>query len=68
MLGPSALGAALPSVQHWIFPSAGSSAAALGAVYQIGLLLLLMSAVGSETRRLLQRDAIRPWPGCGSTR
>ena len=40
LLGPSALGAALPSVQHWIFPSTGSSAAALGAVYQIGLLLL----------------------------
>jgi Kef-type K+ transport system membrane component KefB len=59
LLGPSALGAALPSVQHWIFPSTGSSAAALGAVYQIGL-LLLMFAAGTETRRLLQRDAIRP--------
>jgi len=59
LLGPSALGAAVPSVQHWIFPSTGSSAAALGAVYQIGL-LLLMFAAGTETRRLLQRDAIRP--------
>ncbi len=59
LLGPSALGAAFPSVQHWIFPSAGSSAAALGAVYQIGL-LLLMFAAGAETRRLLQRDAVRP--------
>ena len=59
LLGPSALAAALPSVQHWIFPSTGSSAAALGAVYQIGL-LLLMFAAGAETRRLLQRDAIRP--------
>ena len=61
LLGPSALGAALPSVQHWIFPSTGSSAAALGAVYQIGL-LLLMFAAGTETRRLLQRDA-RFFPG-----
>jgi Kef-type K+ transport system membrane component KefB len=59
LLGPSALGAALPSVQHWIFPSTGSSAAALGAVYQLGL-LLLMFAAGTETRRLLQRDTIRP--------
>lgn len=59
LLGPSALGAAVPSVQHWIFPTTGSSAAALGAVYQLGL-LLLMFAAGSEMRRLLQRDAVRP--------
>src|SRR5260370_30859909 len=59
LLGPSALGAAFPAVQHWIFPAAGSSAAALGAVYQLGL-LLLMFAAGAEMRRLLQRDAVRP--------
>src|ERR1700729_4061141 len=59
LLGPSALGAALPSVQHWIFPAAGSSAAALGAIYQLGL-LLLMFAAGAQMRRLLQRDAVRP--------
>jgi Kef-type K+ transport system membrane component KefB len=59
LLGPSALGAAFPRIQHWIFPSTGSSAAALGAVYQIGL-LLLMFAAGAEMRRLLQRDAVRP--------
>ena len=58
LLGPSALAAAFPSVQHWIFPSTGSSAAALGAIYQLGL-LLLMFAAGAEMRRLLQRDAIR---------
>src|ERR1700735_3694860 len=57
LLGPSALGAALPSVQHWIFPATGSTAAALGAVYQIGL-LLLMFAAGTETRPLPQRAAI----------
>ena len=28
LLGPSALGAAFPAVQHWIFPATGSSAAA----------------------------------------
>ncbi len=58
LLGPSALAAALPSVQHWIFPATGSSAAALGAVYNLGL-LLLMFAAGAEMRRLLQRDAVR---------
>lgn len=26
LLGPSALGAAFPGVQHWIFPASGSSA------------------------------------------
>jgi Kef-type K+ transport system membrane component KefB len=58
LLGPSALGAAFPAVQHWIFPAAGSSAAALGAVYQLGL-LLLMFAAGAEMRRLIQRNAVR---------
>jgi Kef-type K+ transport system membrane component KefB len=59
LLGPSALGAAFPDVQHWLFPATGPSAAALGAVYQLGL-LLLMFAAGAEMRRLLQRDAVRP--------
>ncbi len=58
LLGPSALAAFAPGLQHWIFPAAGSSAAALGAVYQLGL-LLLMFAAGAQMRRLLQRDAVR---------
>jgi Kef-type K+ transport system membrane component KefB len=58
LLGPSALGAVSPTIQHWIFPTTGSSAAALGAVYQLGL-LLLMFAAGAEMRRLLQRNAVR---------
>ena len=58
LLGPSALGAAFPAVQHWIFPADGSAAAALGAVYQLGL-LLLMFAAGAEMRRLIQRNAVR---------
>jgi Kef-type K+ transport system membrane component KefB len=58
LLGPSALGAAFPAVQHWIFPATGSSAAALGAIYQLGL-LLLMFAAGAEMRRLIQRNAVR---------
>jgi Kef-type K+ transport system membrane component KefB len=58
LLGPSALAVISPTVQHWIFPATGSSAAALGAIYQLGL-LLLMFAAGAEMRRLLQRDAVR---------
>jgi K+:H+ antiporter len=58
LLGPSALGAAFPGVQHWIFPPDGTPAAALGAIYQLGL-LLLMFAVGAEMRRLIQRNAVR---------
>jgi Kef-type K+ transport system membrane component KefB len=55
LLGPTVLAAVSPRVQHWIFTGAGPSAAALGAVYQIGL-LLLMFAAGVEMRRLLQRE------------
>jgi Kef-type K+ transport system membrane component KefB len=58
LLGPTALAAMSPAVQQWIFPRVGTSAAALGAVYQLGL-LLLMFAAGAEMRRLLQRDAMR---------
>ena len=58
LLGPTALAAISPAVQHWIFPSSGMSTAALGAVYQLGL-LLLMFAAGAEMRRLLQRNAVR---------
>jgi K+:H+ antiporter len=58
LLGPTALGAASPAIEHWIFPKTGPTAAALGALYQIGL-LLLMFAAGAEMRRLLQRDAVR---------
>ncbi len=58
LLGPTALAAISPSVQHWIFPASGMSAAALGALYQLGL-LFLMFAAGAEMRRLLQRNALR---------
>ncbi len=58
LLGPSALATLAPGVMDWIFPADGMSAAALGAIYQLGL-LLLMFAAGAEMRRLLQRDALR---------
>jgi Kef-type K+ transport system membrane component KefB len=58
LLGPTALAAIFPGVQRWIFSGTGMSAAALGAIYQLGL-LLLMFAAGAEMRRLLQRNAVR---------
>jgi Kef-type K+ transport system membrane component KefB len=58
LLGPTLLATVAPGVQRWIFPPSGMSAAALGAVYQLGL-LLLMFAAGAEMRKLLQPDAIR---------
>ena len=58
LLGPTLLATVAPGVQHWTFPKAGVTAAALGAIYQLGL-LLLMFAAGAEMRRLLQRNAVR---------
>jgi Kef-type K+ transport system membrane component KefB len=58
LLGSSLFAAVVPTAQHWLFPSSGSSADALGAVYQLGL-LLLMFAAGTQMRRLLQRDSSR---------
>ena len=58
LLGPTVLAAIAPQVQHWIFAPTGAPAAALGAIYQLGL-LLLMFAAGAEMRRLLQRNAVR---------
>ena len=58
LLGPTALGAIFPAVQHWIFPGTGMSAAALGAVYQSGL-LLLMFAAGAEMRQAAAPHAMR---------
>lgn len=58
LLGPTLLATVAPGVQHWIFPRDGMTAAALGAIYQLGL-LLLMFAAGAEMRRLLQRNAVR---------
>jgi Kef-type K+ transport system membrane component KefB len=58
LLGPTLLATVAPGVAHWIFPKDGVSAAALGAVYQLGL-LLLMFAAGTEMRKLLQRSNVR---------
>jgi Kef-type K+ transport system membrane component KefB len=54
LLGPTALGALAPSVHNWIFPADGPTATVLGAVYQLGLLLLLYCS-GMEIRSWLTR-------------
>jgi Kef-type K+ transport system membrane component KefB len=59
LLGPSLLAAVSPTAAHWLFPTEGSSAAALAVVYQLGI-LLLMFAAGTQMRQLVQRDAVRP--------
>lgn len=58
LLGPTLLGELSPNVYGWIFPAAGSSATVLGAVYQIGL-LLLMFVSGQQMRHLIKRDDVR---------
>jgi len=51
LLGPTVLGALAPGLQAELIPPDGPSAAALGALYQLGL-IWLMFAAGSELRVL----------------
>jgi Kef-type K+ transport system membrane component KefB len=54
LLGPTVLGAFAPGVSRWMFASSEVTTSALGAVYEVGL-LLLMFLVGTE----LQFRAVR---------
>ena len=58
LLGPTLLGALLPGVEAAIFPSDGPVASVLGAVYQLGLVLLMFSA-GAEIRSVFHRGERR---------
>lgn len=58
LLGPTLLSALFPDVMAWIFPDSGPVAAVLGAVYQLGL-LLLMYCSGAEIRSLFDRGERR---------
>ena len=49
VLGPTVLGAVAPALQTWVFSSRPATGFVLGAVYQVGL-LLLMFASGAEVR------------------
>lgn len=54
LLGPTVFGALAPGIQAQVFPSDGASAAILGGVYQLGLLLLMFCS-GVEARAVFSR-------------
>ena len=58
VLGPTALGAWAPGIEHWIFPSDGPTATVLAAIYQLGL-LILMYCSGIEVRSSIKRRESR---------
>src|SRR6266702_270898 len=55
VLGPTVLGHLAPSAEARLFPAAGATPAVLGAVYQLGLLLLLF-CTGVEIRSAFSRE------------
>jgi Kef-type K+ transport system membrane component KefB len=58
LLGPSVLGALWPEAQHAIFPANGEQRSMIGAVSQLGILMLLL-LTGMETDLSLVRKAGR---------
>jgi Kef-type K+ transport system membrane component KefB len=54
LLGPTVLQRLLPSWQHWIFSDNQKTVTVLGAIYQLGLLLLMFSS-GAEIRTLFHK-------------
>jgi Kef-type K+ transport system membrane component KefB/nucleotide-binding universal stress UspA family protein len=58
LLGPSVLGALLPSASHMLFPASDAQKALLDAFSQLGILLLLLMT-GLETDLTVFRDARR---------
>lgn len=58
LLGPTLLGAVAPHLEAVVFPTGGPTNAVLGAVYQLGLLLLMFCS-GAEIRSAIRRDEIK---------
>jgi Kef-type K+ transport system membrane component KefB len=58
LLGPTVLGALAPDLQRQLFPAEGATAGVLGAVYQLGLLLLMFCS-GAEMRSVFRRGEER---------
>lgn len=54
LLGPTVLGQLLPDFQKWVFSDNPQTSTILGAIYQLGLLLLMFSS-GAEIRTLFQK-------------
>jgi Kef-type K+ transport system membrane component KefB len=54
LLGPTVFGALLPGAAAQLFPADGATAPVMGAIYQLGL-FLLMFAAGAELRSVFHR-------------
>jgi Kef-type K+ transport system membrane component KefB len=54
LLGPTVFGTLFPELQSQVFPDEGATASVLGAIYQLGL-FLLMFAAGAELRSVFHR-------------
>ena len=54
ILGPTLLGHVAPGAASWLFPAAGVTPTVLGAIYQLGLLLLLFCS-GAQIRATHKR-------------
>jgi Kef-type K+ transport system membrane component KefB len=55
LLGPTVFGALIPHLAKLVFPAHGPTGAVLGAVYQLGVLLLMFCS-GAEIRPSFQRN------------
>jgi Kef-type K+ transport system membrane component KefB len=58
ILGPTILGAVLPTAERTVFPTTGATPVVLGALYQLGL-IFLMVATGTELGSLFRRGERR---------
>jgi Kef-type K+ transport system membrane component KefB len=54
LLGPTIFGTLFPELQAQVFPDEGATASVLGAIYQLGL-FMLMFAAGAELRSVFHR-------------
>jgi Kef-type K+ transport system membrane component KefB len=58
LLGPTVLGALSPHLEKMVFPVTGPTSGVLGAIYQLGLLLLMFCS-GAEIQKSFRRQEAR---------
>jgi Kef-type K+ transport system membrane component KefB len=58
LLGPTVLGALSPHLERMAFPATGPTSGVLGAIYQLGLLLLMFCS-GAEIQKSFRRQETR---------
>jgi Kef-type K+ transport system membrane component KefB len=58
LLGPTVLGALFPHLEKMVFPVTGPTNGVLGAIYQLGLLLLMFSS-GAQIQKSFRRQEAR---------